>query len=67
MSAVELASIRKRCLLNSGREMKKSTASRKAEWLQMPGSQSEETATFATVTDTEFKESEPFSDVEEDR
>ena len=47
--------------------MKKSTASRKAEWLQMPGSQSEETATFATVTDTEFKESEPFSDVEEDR
>jgi len=37
------AFIRKRCLLNSGREMKKSIASRKAEWLQMPGSQSEET------------------------
>jgi len=38
-----VASIWEWCLLNSGWKMKKSTASRKVEWQQMPGSQSKET------------------------
>ena len=47
--------------------MKKSTSSRKVEWLQMPGlSTRRDTAMLATVTDTELKESGPFADVEED-
>jgi len=49
--------------------MKKSTASRKVEWLQMPGRQSEETlpCMLATATDMELDESDPFADVEEDK
>ena len=47
--------------------MKKSTASRKVEWLQTPGSRSKkDTAKLATATNTELKESDPFADVEED-
>jgi len=48
--------------------MKKFTASRKVEWLQMPGSQPEESlpCTLATATDTELEKSDPFADVEED-
>jgi len=44
--------------------MKKSTASRKVECLQ-----SEETlpCTLATAMDIELKESDPFTDVEEDK
>ena len=49
--------------------MKKSTASRKVEWLQTPGRQSKETLphTLATATDTELEKSDPFADVEEDK
>ena len=37
------------------------------EWLQTPGSQSEETLLMlATAMDTELEESDPFTDVEED-
>ena len=48
--------------------MKKSTASRKVECVQMPGIESirRDTATLATAMDTELKESDPFTDVEED-
>jgi len=45
--------------------MKKSTASSKVEWLQMQGSQTEETAMLAAVTDTKLRESDPFADVED--
>ena len=45
-----VATIQVRCLLSSGQKMKKSTASRKVEWLLMPGSQ-HDTAMLATVTD----------------
>jgi len=44
--------------------MKKSTASSKVEWLQTPGSQSEETL---PVTDTKLEESDPCAGVEEDK
>ena len=43
--------------------MKKSTASRKVEWLQ---SEERLPCTLATATDTELKESDAFTDVEED-
>jgi len=43
------ATIKEQLLLNLGRTMKKSTASRKVEWLQIPWSQSEETLSFWTL------------------
>ena len=45
----------------TGQKMKKSTASRKVEWLQTPGSQSEETLLRlpCTATDSELEESRP--------
>ena len=49
--------------------MKKSTASRKVEWLQTPGSQSEETLPrlpLQRIGSTELEESDPFAAVEED-
>ena len=45
--------------------MEKSTASRKVEWLHARESIRTDTATLATVTDTELEESDPFADVEE--
>jgi len=49
--------------------MKKFTISRKVEWLQMPGRQSEKMlpCTLATATDTKLEESDPFTDVGEDK
>jgi len=62
------ASIREWLLLESGiklgTKMKKSTASRKVEWLQTPVSQYKET--LATAMDTKLEESDPFVDVEGD-
>ena len=45
--------------------MKKSTVSRKVEWLQTPCRESmrRDTATLATATDTELEESDLFADV----
>jgi len=47
----------------------KSNASRKVEWMQMPGRQSEETlpCMLATTTDTELEESDPLTDVNDEK
>jgi len=58
-----VATIQKQHLINSGR-MKKSTASRKVEWL---GVNLKRHCHTSTSTDTKLKaESDPFKDVEED-
>ena len=51
---LRVTTILERCLLNSGRKVKKSTASRKVKWLQTPTQR--DIAMHATVTDTELEE-----------
>ena len=61
------ATIRERRLLNSGRKMKKSTGSRKVEWLQTPRSQSEETMPRLPLQRIlSSRNQTSFADVEED-